>query len=217
LNIAGMWNLGRVIRTRDTPRHVRLAAGGPLPESWQAVPTAALRLRWASAVAFAQRVTAEPPPEDAAQALTELAVELDQRGALLPELPTGDRASRLVAAGQRLHVAGVVAHAAGMPAALRQATREEAAATVRSVLDASLTAAELHDAGADTWTRRELNAFLDSARAATAIEPVQEPWNPPEHAEPHGPVVDISVPHHTEERLRRPLTPPVFRPNRATG
>jgi hypothetical protein len=217
LNPARLWNRGGVIRTRATPRHVRLAAGGPLPESWQAVPTGALRLRWASAVAFAQRMTAEPPAEDAARALTELAVELDQRGALLPVLPAGDRATRLAAAGHRLHVAGVVAHAVGMPSVLREATREEAAATVRSVLDPLLSAAELQAAGADTWTRRELDGFVESARTAAAIEPVPGPWSPPETAEPHKPVVDISVPHHTEERSRYRLTPPVFRPDRAAG
>lgn len=207
-----------MIRTRATPRHVRLAAGGPLPESWQAVPTAALKLRWASAVAYAQRVTAEPPPEDVAQAITDLAVELDQRGALLPELPTGDRPARLAAAGRRLHVTGVVAHAVGMPEVLRTATREEAAATVRSILDTSLTAEELDAAGADTWSRRELEAFLDAARAVAAVEPVHEPWSPPGTAHPPAPVVDISTPHPTEQqRARGPLTPPVFRPGRAAG
>ena len=206
-----------MIRTRATPRHVRLAAGGPLPESWQSVPTAALRLRWASAVSFAQRVTAEPPAEDAARAITDLAIELDQRGALLPELPAGDRAARLAAAGRRLHVAGVVAHAVGMPEVLRTATRDEAAATIRSILDQSLSTAELRAAGADTWSPRELDELLEAARAAVRVEPVDQPWAPPGSATPPAPVVDISMPHPTDERPPGPLTPPVFRPGRAAG
>jgi len=206
-----------VIRTRATPRHVRLAAGGPLPESWQAVPTAALKLRWASAVSYAQRVTAEPPPEDVARAITELAVELDQRGALLPELPAGDRPARLAAAGRRLHVTGVVAHAVGLPDVLRAATRDEAAATVRSILDHTLTADELVAAGADTWSRRELEQFLDAARVATPIEPVSEPWSPPGSATPPPRVVDISTPHPADQRTRGSVTPPAFRPGRAAG
>ena len=206
-----------MIRTRATPRHVRLAAGGPLPESWQSVPTAALRLRWASAVSYAQRVTAVPPAGDAAQAITDLAVELDQRGALLPELPPGDRAERLSAAGRRLHVTGVVAHAAGMPEVLRNATRDEAAATVRSIIDPSLTAAELRAAGADTWSTAELDGFLEAARATTPVEPVHQPWTPPETATPPPRVVDISTPHPTDQRSREPLTPPAFRPGHAAG
>ena len=97
-------------------------------------------------------------------------------------------------------------------------TREEAAATVRSVLDTSLSAEELHAAGADTWSRRELEAFLDAARVAVEVEPVHEPWSPPGAATPPASVVDISTPHPTEQqRARGPLTPPVFRPGRAAG
>lgn len=164
------WHSRSVVAPQaDTERGIRLAAGGPPLRDLGATSTAELRIRWLSALAFANRVTARVPTPQAAAAILELAQELDRRGALLAEVPAGPREERLAAAAERLRLCGVIARSPGLPTVLRDAASAEAVDTVRDLLPVAPTAPELLAPGdPQGYSVRQLVRLIDSARRSAA-------------------------------------------------